>query len=811
VIDIKNKQFLIDGKPRLLIGGEIHYFRLKKEEWADRIARLKAAGCNAVASYIPWLCHEPVEGEIDLTESTRPELDLGAFIDLCKENDLYFLARPGPFIMAEMKNEGLPYWVYDKHPEIVPVSWDGKLVHSRTVDYLAPGFLAEARHWYKAVMGVIRPRLNQNGGNIIAVQLDNEIGMLSWVTNSPDLTNALLDDFVKWLKKGYPAEVLKTRYPFSLDNSIIRNEELRSPQENFAAELMTDLGHYMRERFARYVAVLRGFAEEFGVKDVPFIINIHGTDAGRGFSFPIGISQLYRTYTQAPGYLAGSDHYLGDLTIANFEDLYLINAFIEATNRPEQPLTSVEFEAGSGDYAGGYGGHYDPAAVDFKTRMAVAQGNRLINYYLFTGGINYKLDNPPHDGNDRIAFTGERHGFAAPVNPEGELNYTYPRLARTVKTLMAVGDKLAAMREERDPVSVAFIPDYYMTESKYPGSLKMKGICDNLGAFRGPDAWEVVVKAMLLGGYNFGAVNIQDNPLDPATCPALVVPSASYMAGNVQAKLVDYLKAGGKILLYGEVPQYDMEGQTCATLADALGLKVKETMRESTFYYLSLYHTGWLAPRPEQRTHFAQVFEPTGVQTQVQTGATPLLKVVGTDEACAFDITLGQGRAVVLATAYICDVEFFRQIFEQLGVKAALRHDYQEGCIFMTSTVSGEGERFLHLLNLDSFEKEVHLSRNERPLFGGKSLRLVGKAALALPQDVTLGGLKIVYSTAEIVKVEENTVEFRLSQPQDVIVLETAGAIEPGEDFSLEQDGQRFTLTSRKDARLDDTLTVRWK
>ena len=28
--------------------------------------------------------------------------------------------------MAEMKNEGLPYWIYEKHPEIVPVTWDGK-------------------------------------------------------------------------------------------------------------------------------------------------------------------------------------------------------------------------------------------------------------------------------------------------------------------------------------------------------------------------------------------------------------------------------------------------------------------------------------------------------------------------------------------------------------------------------------------------------------------------------------------------------------------------------------------------------------
>ena len=117
--------------------------------------------------------------------------------------------------------------------------------------------------------------------------------------------------------------------------------------------------------------------------------------------------------------LSGSDHYLGDLTIAQRRDLYLINAFMAAVHDADQPLTSVEFEAGTGDYGGDLATPYDPSAVDLKTRLCVAQGNRLINYYLFAGGINPPLDEPVGDGNDRIAFTGERHGTAAPVGPEG--------------------------------------------------------------------------------------------------------------------------------------------------------------------------------------------------------------------------------------------------------------------------------------------------------------------------------------------------------------------------------------------------------
>src|SRR5689334_21685831 len=742
MIELKHRQILIDGRPRTFLGGEIHYFRLDRADWADRIAKLKAAGGNLVASYVPWLMHEPVEGEIDLAGKTAPNLDLGAFIDLCRDNGLMFFARPGPFIMAEMKNEGLPYWLYTKHPEIIPVTWDGKPAPTRTVDYLAPGFLEEVRRWYKAVMGrVIAPRLQPNGGNIIAVQLDNEIGMLSWISNSPDLTDQVLVDFVAWLARRYDAATLKTRYPFALDNPLIRDMAIRAPREEYAAELMRDLGHYMRDRYARYAATLRAYAEECGVTGVPFVINIHGTDRGRGFTFPVGISQLYEAYTQAPGYVAGSDHYLGDLSMTNFQDLYLMNAFMAAVNTPDQPLTSVEFEAGSGDYGENYGGRIDPSAVDFKVRMCLAQGNRLINYYLFTGGINAVLPQLVHDGNDRIAFTGERHGFGAPVNPEGVLNYTFPRLARVTSMAVALGDKLSVMEEERDGVAFAFIPDYYMTEYKYPESLQMNAIVTNIEANRGPDAWESVARAMLLAGYRFGAVDIQNKPLDPAGTPVLVLGSARYMDGDLQQKLVDYLTAGGAVLLYGEVPLFDMEAHPCTLLAGALGLTPAGAREGATFYYLSLYSTGWAAPHAEIRTHYAQVFESRRGEV--------ILRVIGTDEACGFDIPVGEGRAIVITAAYPADIPFFRTALEKLGATAGLRYDTPYYGVFLTSTASLDGERFLHILNLDAFDKTGQLTMDGRNLLEGHPLALRSREGIMLPLNIAVGDMRIVYSTAE--------------------------------------------------------------
>ena len=441
MIEIVNREIVIDGKPRILISGEIHYFRLQRNEWQDRIDKAKLAGCNTIASYIPWLVHELENGEFDLDGHTRKALDLGGFIDLCAANDLYFIARPGPFIMAELKNEGLPYRLYEEHPEIIPVGWDGAGAPTRTVDYLAPAFLAESRIWFSKVMPVIAERLHPNGP-VIAVQLDNEVGMLSWVSNTPDLTDNLIADFWRWIKVKDGESAVAQRYPFASAHP----ERIRSPEDLWVGEFTRDLGWYMRDRFARYFAELRKYAEEFGVRDIPFIVNIHGTEAGGGEPFSIGISQLYESYTRAPGFLAGSDHYLGRFSVSNLPDLYLINAFMQAVNRPEQPLTSMEFEAGAGDYSSSFDSRNEPSDTDFKIRMSLAQGNRLLNYYLFTGGINYRMERNCGDGNDRISFTGERHGTGAPVSPEGKLSYTFDRLARANLTALAVEDKLRLCR-----------------------------------------------------------------------------------------------------------------------------------------------------------------------------------------------------------------------------------------------------------------------------------------------------------------------------------------------------------------------------
>jgi len=105
---VKGGQFWLDNHPVLLQAGEFHYFRTPSDQWEHRLGLLKQAGFNAVASYIPWLWHQPEPDEIDLDGHTNPLRNLQGFLDLATEMGLWIIARPGPYIMAETRNEGIP-------------------------------------------------------------------------------------------------------------------------------------------------------------------------------------------------------------------------------------------------------------------------------------------------------------------------------------------------------------------------------------------------------------------------------------------------------------------------------------------------------------------------------------------------------------------------------------------------------------------------------------------------------------------------------------------------------------------------------
>jgi len=567
MLTYRDKALLLDGKPALIMAGEVHYFRLPPVQWQDRIDRLKEAGMNAVAIYVPWVLHEYRENEFDLDGHTNPRLNLAGFLALCQENGLYIFLRPGPFIMAEMKNDGIPFWVYENHPETIPQGFDGEVPTTPTLDYLSPAFLRLAQKWYKEIIGLATRFMPHNGGKLIAVQLDNEIGMLPWVSNKPDLTTRVLDSFMAWLAESFDAETLAARYPFVLDTGA--HPRFVSPQPPYDVCFHRDFGRYSRERFRTYVQLLRGYAIEAGAQDVLYVVNIHGTGGGRGFTYPIGVSQLLETYSAPDDIIAGSDVYFDNLEIRTLADMYLCNGITDCTNLHGKPLTSVEFSCGDSNFGDDFSNRNRASANDLKTRLFLAQGNRLFNFYLFSGGENMRLSDSIGDGNDRSATTGETHGFAAPIGPYGVPNYTFPRMARVNRQIMALSAKLATAEMLYDDTAYAFIPDDYMTEYVYKKSEAAVALYKDLERNRTGNVWEASVRAMLLSGLAPQTADIQRFPIGEHV-KHLIVPCAKHMQADMQRKLLVFIENGGSVLFHGRIPRWDDENNPCTILADAL-------------------------------------------------------------------------------------------------------------------------------------------------------------------------------------------------------------------------------------------------
>ena len=161
--------FRVDGRDEFLISGEFHYFRVPAQEWKRRMELFKQSGGNCLATYVPWLIHEPEEGRILFGDV--PNRDLVGFLQTAREVGLKVLLRPGPYQYSELINDGLPTWLVEKYPEILAQDQYGHAFRESSVSYLHPLFLKKARRYFRAFAEVVRPFM---GDQVAMLQTDNE-------------------------------------------------------------------------------------------------------------------------------------------------------------------------------------------------------------------------------------------------------------------------------------------------------------------------------------------------------------------------------------------------------------------------------------------------------------------------------------------------------------------------------------------------------------------------------------------------------------------------------------------------------------
>ncbi|KAG8523231.1 Beta-galactosidase-1-like protein 2 [Galemys pyrenaicus] len=152
--------FMLEGAPFLIIAGTIHYFRVPREYWRDRLLKLQACGFNTVTTYVPWNLHEPKRNQYHFTQNL--DLQYVVFIMMASQVGLWVILCPGPYIGGDLDLGGLPSWLLQDPNMKLRTTYKG--------------FTKAMNHYFDQLIPRMKPLQFKKGGPIIAVQIENEYG-----------------------------------------------------------------------------------------------------------------------------------------------------------------------------------------------------------------------------------------------------------------------------------------------------------------------------------------------------------------------------------------------------------------------------------------------------------------------------------------------------------------------------------------------------------------------------------------------------------------------------------------------------------
>ncbi len=558
------RSYIINGERKFLVSGELHYFRVPKQDWKARLILLKQAGGNCVATYIPWILHEPTEGDIRFGDI--PERDLRAFLQLCKELKLMVICRPGPYQYSELKYDGIPGWLCENYPEILARDINGKIFRGSSVSYTHPTFLAKVKAWFDIVCPIIAEYTVSKGGTITMVQIDNELMGIhewfgGWDYNSETMGFGKEDGgYARFLRNRYTSIAdLNTAY----DTSYTSFAEIYPKNDNntegyYICRRSKDYQDFYLSTIADYVSTLYDWMASAGI-DCQIVHN-SGNPNMNGY-FLDTVKRL------KDNFLLGCDHYYNldqDWKQNNPTPQYAINIFIsnEMLRLMGYPPTVFEIPGGSfSDWP-----PILPEDVLCCLMTNTSLGSKGVNYYIFTGGPNP----------EGVSHFGKVYDYGAPIGASGEIRPTYQSITQYGEFL-----EQNSWLADADRVSDFNIGlDWEQSRSKHYLSSAITR------DFTSTQAWEFLRKGLLTtafcGGFSAEMLDLNNPNIDTDTAKPLFVTTSTCMSEDIQRSLVSFVKRGGKLCIAPVIPTLDESFKECTILSDFLGAKGSEIYNKTS-------------------------------------------------------------------------------------------------------------------------------------------------------------------------------------------------------------------------------------
>ena len=662
-IEIKGRSYIIDGEEKFLISGEFHYFRVPQKDWKTRLIQLREMGGNCIATYVPWMIHEPVEGDIRFDRDEHNS-NFVAFLELCQELKMNVIAKPGPEQYSELVGCGLPGWLFENYPEILAIRSNGQ-PFGVAPSYMHPVFLEKTRKYYKAFADATRRFMAKNGGPISMLQLDNELTGLHIWAGSIDY-NPVTYQFGK--EDGYYANFLKKKYGTIENVNKAYNKNYKCfaeilpavPNHNdiYESRSSKDFHDLYFEMGGRYLHTLESWLKEDGINE---IMCANAGNPGMNALFDAALDQMDE------GFLLGSDHYytlgtnypqLSPTTMAALKYLFSCEQF----KNINMPATAMEMNGGS---------IYEippvwPDDIYAWAAMNAAFGLKGYNYYIYSGGPNY---------ND-IGATADVYDYNALVRADGSLNDTYFAIQRLNKLLDE--NKWLQGTDRETSINIAYENELFRSEFFEYQNVPHQQY-KTLDFLRNG-----VLYTCLCGAYSPGLKDIYREV--PETDKPLIVVSPTAMSKKAQENVVEFIKRGGNVFILPTLPTLDENYNECTILKDFIdinevegskgGRAIIDGMNERVYGYTTKSH-----------------IEDENVN--------PIGKLWDGDQVIFAEKQIGDAKVifgtVTFVTGYKLQVETMEKMIERLGAKPVVK---ASNINLFTSLFKGKnGEEGLFIIN----------------------------------------------------------------------------------------------------------------
>lgn len=666
------QSFIINGERKFLISGEFQYYRVPKHDWERRLDIFIEGGGNCIASYVPWVVHEPNEGEILFDDCD--ERSLTDFLELLKRKKLFVVLRPGPYVYSELINSGLPTWLVRNYPELHAKTIDGVDFKEESCSYLHPLFLEYTKKWYKEFSRVIYPYILENGGPVVMVQLDNEtIGVHEWwgsIDYNPVTMGFGKEDgrYPIYLQKKYcNIDSLNEAYGATYSNFMEVHPKTQSSSPIECARVIKDYQDFYYETVAEYLLVLKSFLIENGINTLfchnsanpNYISMMKSMNNKLGEDFLLGVDNYYSLNINW-----GQTHPTPDYFI---KTLYAADQLSILGN----PMTVLELPGGSPS-------DFPPILnEDLYTAYMVnlAAGMKGLNYYIYTGGKNVY----------ETGIFSDDYDFNAFISPKGDIRDTFNAF-EMFNTFLNNNQWLSSAER----ISSVQIGVEWQTLRGNEYAFKAK--CFNtVNAQRHTE--KCVLYSLLSSKYSGMYVELTDK-LD--VNKPLIICSPDNMSKKAQENLIDFLKNGGKLLILTTFPTLDEDFNNCTILKDFVG-DFKYEKNDSTSYVNLI--NGERIYRIDCENKIVDLPNDSFVFATDASG----------NNILGFRKNIGLGEVVHLSgnwlTADYKQIEMFEKIVESIGAKSYVENSNRS---IWATMFESENEKCIFLLNLYTGVQTTH-------------------------------------------------------------------------------------------------------